>query len=81
LWRNSQIGASLCNENSEVPVKDVKTMLYGKWHNSMLPGRIVSRVLNPLKFARLAFFKTDLVATLLSHYDPNQPDRKKGISE
>jgi acetoacetate decarboxylase len=63
----------------EVPVKEVVVMLYGKWHNTMLPGKVVARAWNPLKFARHAFFKTDLIPTLLKHYDPNQTDKKKSI--
>ena len=37
----------------------------------MLPGKVVARIWNPLKFARYAFFKTDVVPTLLANYDPN----------
>jgi acetoacetate decarboxylase len=63
----------------EVPVREVVAMLYGRWHNTMLPGKVVARAWNPLKFARHAFFKIDLVPALLNNFDANQAGRYKEI--
>jgi acetoacetate decarboxylase len=71
------LSSSLYDPLGEVPVKEVVGILYGKWHNTMLPGKVVARVWNPLKFARHAFFKTDLVPTLLSRYNPSQAKQYK----
>jgi acetoacetate decarboxylase len=63
----------------EVPVGRIVKMFYGKWHNTMLPGKVVARIWNPIRFARWAFFKNDVVQTLLSNYDPNLSARAKEI--
>lgn len=60
-----------------VPVKEIKNIFYGKWHNTMLPGKVIGRAWNPLKFSRHAFFKTDIVPTLLENYDPSGEKRAK----
>jgi acetoacetate decarboxylase len=49
----------------DVPVEEVQVCIYGLWDNTMLPGRRVARVWNPLRFARHAFFKTDFAPQLL----------------
>jgi len=38
----------------EVPVGELVTCAYGKFDNTMLPGKIVGRVWNPLAFAKHA---------------------------
>jgi acetoacetate decarboxylase len=63
----------------EVPVGDIVNILYGKWHNTMIPGKVVARVWNPLKFLKHAFFKADLLPVLLSNYDPQLTAKAKEI--
>lgn len=61
----------------EVPVGEIVSMLYGKWHNTMLPGKVVARTWNPLRFAKHAFFKMDAVPYFLERYDPSASARAK----
>jgi len=63
----------------EIPVRDIVSIFYGKWHNTMLPGKVVARVWNPMKFARHAYFKTDFIPTLLNNYDPKLSSRAREI--
>lgn len=63
----------------EVPVGTIVNMLYGKWHNTMLPGKVIGMTWNPIRFARNSFFKTDFAPTLLSSYDPKSLARRKEI--
>lgn len=63
----------------EVPVKEIRTMFYGKWHNHMLPGKVIGRAWNPLKFLKHAFFKIDIVPTLLQNYDSTTEKRAREI--
>jgi len=63
----------------EVPVGEIVIVFFGKWHNTMLPGRVVAKIWNPIKFAKHAFFKIDAAATLISSFDPNRSDRAKEI--
>jgi acetoacetate decarboxylase len=65
----------------DVPVKEMRNMVYGKWHNTMLPGKVIGRAWNPLKFSRHAFFKTDFVPTRLKNYDPSAEKRAREIME
>ncbi len=65
----------------EVPVGEIVSMFYGRWHNTMLPGRVVSRVWNPLRFAKHAFFKVDSPAFLLDHSDPKGSARRREVFE
>ena len=62
-----------------VKVGKVVSMFYGKYHNTMLPGKVVTRIWNPLKFARHAFFKNDYSITLLEQFDPSKSTRAKEI--
>ncbi len=64
---------------AEIPVKSIVSIFYGRFHNTMLPGKVVGRVWNPLRFIRHAFFKTDMVPTLLENFDPSQIDKAKMI--
>jgi acetoacetate decarboxylase len=66
---------------AEVPVGKVVSMFYGVWHNRMLPGKVVARMWNPLKFAKHAFFKVDAVPYLLETHDPSRSARAKEIFE
>jgi acetoacetate decarboxylase len=63
----------------EVPVGDIVEIFYGKWHNTMLPGKVVTRTWNPMKFLKHAFFKTDTIPTLLANYDAGNSERAKEI--
>ena len=74
-----KVSSSPFDPLGEVPVKEVGNMIYGMWHNTMLPGRVVGRAWNPFRFAKHAFFGTDFVPTLLQHYDPSAEKRAKEI--
>jgi len=63
----------------EIPVGDILSMFYGKWHNTMLPGKVVTKIWNPTKFVRHAYFKSDFVSALLRAYDPHLSIRGKEI--
>lgn len=43
----------------EVPVLDTPLVLHGTFDNTMLPGRVVARAWNPLRFLPHALFKSD----------------------
>jgi acetoacetate decarboxylase len=64
---------------AEIPVGEVVSMFHGRWHNTMLPGRVAGRVWNPMRFARHAFFKADTPAYLLETHDPAKVARAKEI--
>ncbi len=51
----------------EIPAHDIISASYGTYDNTMLPGKVVRRVYNPLAFMPYAMFKNDLFA----HVDPN----------
>ena len=74
-----KVSSSPFDPLGDVPVKEMRSMVYGKWHNTMLPGKVIGRAWNPLKFSRHAFFKTDFVPTLLQNYDPSAEKRAKEI--
>jgi acetoacetate decarboxylase len=46
----------------DVPVRDIVSTFYGTFDSTMLPGRVVRRIRNPLRFARHAMFKSDILA-------------------
>jgi acetoacetate decarboxylase len=73
------LSSTMYDPLGEVPVGKIVKMFYGKWNNTMLPGKVVARIWNPIKFARYAFFKTDVVPFLLSNYNPNLSARAKEI--
>jgi hypothetical protein len=64
---------------AEIPVGEIVSMFHGRWHNTMLPGRVAGRVWNPMRFARHAFFKADTPAYLLETHDPAKVARAKEI--
>jgi acetoacetate decarboxylase len=74
-----KVSSSPFDPLGDVPVKEIRNMVYGKWHNTMLPGKVIGRAWNPLKFLRHAFFKTDIVPTLLQNYDPSAEKRARKI--
>ena len=63
----------------EVPVGEIVSMFYGKWHNTMLPGRVVARMWNPVRFAKHAFFRDDYTPHLLEKHDPTASARAKEV--
>lgn len=62
-----------------IPVNSVSNIAYGLFHNTMLPGRVVGRVWNPLRFIQHAFFKYDFVPTIIENFDQNQVEKAKMI--
>jgi acetoacetate decarboxylase len=61
----------------EVVVREVVSCFYGLWDNTMLPGRVVGRAWNLLRFLPHAFFKTDLVSQLLLEPPPGLDARQR----
>ena len=74
-----KLASSIYDPLAEVVVSKVTNMFYGKFHNTMLPGRVVYKVWNPFKFAKHAFFKSDFSSTLIEQFDPNRSDRAKEV--
>jgi len=74
-----KVSSSPFDPLGDVPVKEIRNMNYGKWHNTMLPGKVIGRAWNPLRFLKHAFFKTDFVPTLLQNYDPSAEKRAREI--
>jgi acetoacetate decarboxylase len=68
----------------EVPVREVVGTFHGVFDNTMLPGRVVRRTWNPFRFARHAFFKTDVAPALLaqsrSRTEANVDDRPERLA-
>jgi hypothetical protein len=73
------LSSTLYDPLGDVTVGEIIRMAYGKWHNTMLPGKVVTKIWNPLRFARHALFKLDFAATLINSYDPEQSARDKDI--
>ena len=65
----------------EIPVESIISIFYGRFHNTMLPGKVVGRVWNPLRFVKHAFFKSDIVPIILDNFDPNQVNKAKLIAQ
>ena len=63
----------------EIIVNEVKSINYGKWNNTMLPGKVVGRTWNPLRFLKHSFFKTDYAPVILENYDSANDKRAKEI--
>jgi len=62
----------------DTPVRDLLDISYGTWDFDQLPGRVVARVKNPLRFARYAMFKQDWVGWALQTDDmPTPPERRR----
>ena len=74
-----KVSSSPFDPLGDVPVKEIRNTVYGKWHNTMLPGKVIGRAWNPFKFSKHAFFKTDVVPTLLQNYDPSAEKRAREI--
>ena len=80
---NGQISLSstIYDPLGEIPVESMIGIAYGRFHNSMLPGKVVGRVWNPFRFVKHAFFKEDVVPTIIENFDPNQVDTAKMIAQ
>lgn len=76
-----KLGSTDFDPLAEITVKEVKSMIYGIFHNTMLPGKVVARAWNPLRFVKHAFFKADFIPTLLDQYDPSTLKRQKEIAK
>ena len=74
-----QLGSTKYDPLGEIPVKNVTMMAYGKFHNTMLPGKTVSRTWNLLKFLKHAFFKNDMIHSVMEQYDPSKVKIMKDI--
>ena len=62
----------------DIPVLDLLDVSYGTWDFDQLPGRVVARVKNPLRFARYAMFKHDWVGWALQQDElPVRPERSE----
>jgi acetoacetate decarboxylase len=61
----------------DIPVRDLMDVFYGTWDNSMLPGRVVARVNNPLGFARHAMFKQDYIGWALDRDELPSPLKRR----
>ena len=53
----------------EIPVAEVTDCVYGRFDNTMLPGRVVGRAWRIWKFVPHAFFKTDIPACRLARLE------------
>ena len=51
----------------EIPAYEILSARYGVFDNTMLPGKVLRRIHNPLAFAPYAMFKNDIFA----YIDPN----------
>jgi acetoacetate decarboxylase len=72
-----KLGVSPVDPLGELPVGQIANMFYGEFNNTMLPGRVVARAWDPMRFARHAFFKTDMAVTLLEQPDFKDSERTK----
>ncbi len=59
---------------ADIAVGEITKIVYGKFHNTMLPGKVIARVWNPLQFAKHAFlpYRMEL-------YDPKRTKKAKEI--
>ena len=60
----------------EIPVVEMITCAYGTFDNTMMPGKVVGRVWNPLAFAKHAFSKVDIAPIKLGYTDELARDPK-----
>jgi acetoacetate decarboxylase len=74
-----KVASSPTDPLGEVPVLEPMVGVYGYFDNMMLPAHTVARFWNPLRFARHAFFKTDLAPILLGEAGAEMPARPRPI--
>lgn len=75
------LGCSAYDPLGVVPVNSISNIAYGFFHNTMLPGKVIRRVWNPLRFIKHAYFKVDAVPTILDGIDPNQVEQSRAIRQ
>ena len=73
------LGSSTWDPLGEIPVNSVSTFIYGTFNNTMLPGKVVGRVWNPLRFMKHSFFKVDYIPVLLKDFDPDRIAQVKSM--
>ncbi len=73
------LGSSAWDPLGEIPVNSVPSFMYGTFNNTMLPGKVVGRVWNPLQFLKHAFFKVDYVPVWLKNYDASKTEEGRRI--
>jgi acetoacetate decarboxylase len=73
------LSSTPCDPLGEVSVGDIIGIIYGQWHNTMLPGKVVTKIWNPMKFVKHSFFKSDFIPTIINNYDPKLVARAKEI--
>ncbi len=71
------MGAAPADPLGEIPVRDVTMAVHGMFDNVMLPGRVVRKIRNPMRFAPHAFFSTDMLATVDRGTRPALPRRQR----
>lgn len=76
---NITLNSTVFDPLGDIAVGSIVNIFYGKFNNTMLPGKIVTRAWNPFKFAKHAFFKNDFTPTLLENFDANRSKRAKEI--
>jgi acetoacetate decarboxylase len=74
-----KLDSTIYDPLGEVTVKKVTNMIYGIFDNTMLPGKVVARAWNPLRFVKYSFFKIDFISQLIEQYDPVIAKREKEI--
>ncbi len=74
-----EIYSSAFDPLGAVPVGEIRNMTYGKWHNTMLPGRTVGRAWNLAAFVKHAFSRYDFVPTLLHDFDPGREKKAREV--
>jgi acetoacetate decarboxylase len=73
------LGSTPYDPLAEIVVGRITSMFYGKFDNTMLPGKVMARVWNPMRFAKHAFFKNDYLPTLLDRYNSSQAEKAKAV--
>ena len=61
----------------DIPVLDLVAFSYGRWDNDVLPGRVVARARDPLRFVRHAMFKQDYVGCDLDREELPPPHKPR----
>lgn len=72
-----ELGNAPADPLGEIPVREVSAVVHGKFDNVMLPGTVVSKLRNPMRFAPHAFFSTDMLATVDLADSPPMPVRAR----
>lgn len=75
------LGCTAYDPLGVIPVNSISAMTYGLFHNTMLPGKVVARVWNPLRFLKHAYFKVDSAPTILDSFHPGQIEQSKAIRQ